>query len=91
MPALEALGFEVPVVPDGAFYVWVDCARQCADSWDFCFDVMRETGVVLVPGRDFSSTEPHRWFRLSYANSVENLREAAHRLGAYLADARIRA
>ncbi|OIQ86597.1 putative N-acetyl-LL-diaminopimelate aminotransferase [mine drainage metagenome] len=84
VPALEVLGLDVPVLPDGAFYVWADCSRYSRDSWDFCFDVMRETGVVLVPGKDFATIQPERWFRLSYANSVENLREAADRLGAYL-------
>ena len=84
VPALEALGLDVPVLPDGAFYVWADCSRYSDDSWDFCFDVMRETGVVLVPGKDFATIQPERWFRLIYANSVENLREAADRLGAYL-------
>lgn len=84
VPALRDLGLDVPVLPDGAFYVWADCSRHSADSWTFCFDVMRETGVVLVPGKDFATYQPERWFRLSYANSVENLREAARRLGAYL-------
>ena len=84
VPALRDLGLEVPVLPDGAFYVWADCSRHSADSWTFCFDVMRETGVVLVPGKDFATYQPERWFRLSYANSVDNLREAAARLGAYL-------
>ncbi len=85
VPELQAIGLDVPVLPDGAFYVWADCSRHAADSWDFCFDVMRETGVVLVPGKDFATVQPERWLRLSYANSVENLREAAARLGAYLA------
>ncbi|MDE2253950.1 MAG: pyridoxal phosphate-dependent aminotransferase [Betaproteobacteria bacterium] len=84
VPALRDLGLDVPVLPDGAFYVWADCSRHSADSWTFCFDVMRETGVVLVPGKDFATYQPERWFRLSYANSVENLREAARRLSAYL-------
>ena len=84
VPALRDLGLDVPVMPDGAFYVWADCSRHSADSWAFCFDVMRETGVVLVPGKDFATYQPERWFRLSYANSVENLREAAGRLGTYL-------
>ncbi len=84
VPALRDLGLDVPVLPDGAFYVWADCSRHSADSWAFCFDVMRETGVVLVPGKDFATFQPERWFRLSYANSVENLREAAGRLGTYL-------
>ena len=87
VPALQAIGLDVPVQPDGAFYVWADCSRHAADSWDFCFDVMRETGVVLVPGKDFATAtmRPERWFRLSYANSVENLREAAARLSVHLA------
>ena len=84
VPALGEIGLDVPVLPDGAFYVWVDCSRHTADSWEFCFDAMRATGVVLVPGRDFAEREPQRWFRLSYANSVENLREAAQRLGRFL-------
>jgi len=84
VPGLQALGLTVPVVPDGAFYVYADCSRFSADSWDFCFDVMRETGVVLVPGKDFGTTAPQRYFRLSYANSIANLQEALHRLRDYL-------
>ncbi len=84
VPELRAIGFEVPVVPDGAFYVWVDCSRHTADSWDFCFEAMRATGVVLVPGRDFVAADPQRWFRLSYANSVDKLREATRRLAQFL-------
>ena len=83
-PGLDALGLTVPVRPDGAFYVYADCSRFAADSWDFCFDVMRETGVVLVPGKDFGTAEPQRYFRLSYANSIDNLQEALERLSGYL-------
>lgn len=84
VPGLDALGLTVPVRPDGAFYVYADCSRFAADSWDFCFDVMRDTGVVLVPGKDFGTAEPQRYFRLSYANSMANLEEALHRLRGYL-------
>ncbi len=84
VPGLDALGLDVPVHPDGAFYVYADCSRFSADSWDFCFDVMRETGVVLVPGKDFGTAEPQRYFRLSYANTVDNLNEALDRLRGYL-------
>ncbi|MEW6561019.1 MAG: pyridoxal phosphate-dependent aminotransferase [Pseudomonadota bacterium] len=84
VPGLEALGLRVPVRPDGAFYVYADCSAYSADSWDFCFDVMRDTGVVLVPGKDFGTAEPQRYFRLSYANSLANLQEALDRLQGYL-------
>jgi aspartate/methionine/tyrosine aminotransferase len=84
VPGLEALGLRVPVRPDGAFYVYADCSAYSADSWDFCFEVMRDTGVVLVPGKDFGTAEPQRYFRLSYANSIANLQEALARLRGYL-------
>ena len=84
VPGLEALGLRVPVQPDGAFYVYADCSAYSADSWDFCFDVMRDTGVVLVPGKDFGTAEPQRYFRLSYANSIANLEESLSRLRGYL-------
>jgi aspartate/methionine/tyrosine aminotransferase len=84
VPGLEALGLRVPVRPDGAFYVYADCSAYSADSWDFCFEVMRDTGVVLVPGKDFGAAEPQRYFRLSYANSIANLQEALARLRGYL-------
>jgi aspartate/methionine/tyrosine aminotransferase len=45
---------------------------------------MRDTGVVLVPGKDFGTAEPQRYFRLSYANSIANLQEALARLRGYL-------
>ncbi|MCS6944103.1 MAG: pyridoxal phosphate-dependent aminotransferase, partial [Sutterellaceae bacterium] len=41
LPALQRLGFEVPVVPDGAFYVYADVSRFSQDSWTFAFEVLR--------------------------------------------------
>jgi aspartate/methionine/tyrosine aminotransferase len=32
VPALQSLGLEVPVVPDGAFYAWFDCSAYLAPS-----------------------------------------------------------
>jgi aspartate/methionine/tyrosine aminotransferase len=58
IPALNAMGLTVPVVPDGAFYAWADCSAACQklgvkDSWDFAFDVMQRAHVAVTPGRDF--------------------------------------
>ena len=46
VPALQALGLEVPVLPDGAFYAWFDCSRYSSSSWDFCFEMMRKAHVA---------------------------------------------
>lgn len=84
VPALAKLGLPVPVMPDGAFYAYGDCSAYAKDSWDFVFEVMRETGVVLVPGRDFGVAAPEKHFRLSYASSMGKLQEAVHLLDKHL-------
>ena len=84
VPALRRLGFDVPVVPDGAFYVYAGVSRFAADSWDFSFDLLRETGVCVVPGRDFGAAETARYVRLSYANKQEKLEEAVDRMQRHL-------
>lgn len=84
VPALRDLGFEVPVVPEGAFYVYADCSRFARDSDAFARDVLTETGVAITPGVDFGAHEAHRHVRFSYANTIENLEEAVRRLKVYL-------
>ena len=81
VPALQELGFAVPVQPDGAFYVWFDCSRHSASSWDFCFDMMRRAHVALTPGRDFGPAQAERFVRLAFSSSLPQLQEAVHRLG----------
>ncbi|HET9047343.1 MAG TPA: pyridoxal phosphate-dependent aminotransferase [Chiayiivirga sp.] len=87
VPALEAMGLRVPVVPDGAFYAWVDASDwfeplQVKDSWDLAFALLKRAQVAVAPGRDFGHAETARFIRFSIANSMENLREAIERLAA---------
>ncbi|MDC8772926.1 pyridoxal phosphate-dependent aminotransferase [Roseateles albus] len=85
VPALQALGFKVPVIPDGAFYVWFDCSDVCANSWGFAFELMNKTQLALTPGRDFGRAGTESWMRLSFASSMADLQEAVERLGSFLA------
>jgi len=85
IPALNALGLNVPVMPDGAFYAWADCTDACRrlgveDSWTFAFEVMKRAHVAITPGRDFGAAETRRFVRFSTANSMAQLQEAAARL-----------
>jgi aspartate/methionine/tyrosine aminotransferase len=84
VPALQGLGFEVPVPPDGAFYVYADCSRVTDDATAFCRDVLEQTGVALTPGVDFGEVGARRFVRVSYATSMAKLEEAVHRLANYL-------
>ncbi len=70
LPALNELGFRIPVSPDGAFYVYADIGRFADDSFAFVRDLLRATGVCLVPGKDFGVAAPDRYVRISYATSA---------------------
>jgi aspartate/methionine/tyrosine aminotransferase len=84
VPALQAMGLPVPVLPDGAFYAWADVSAHADSSWDFCFELMRECQVALTPGRDFGPAFGERYLRLSFASSMDDLREALQRIRSYL-------
>lgn len=90
IPQLQALGFDIPVQPDGAFYAWADCSRLCdklgvQGSWDFALAVMQRAHIAITPGRDFGSFETGHFVRFSTANSMEQLQEAIARLRQLLA------
>jgi aspartate/methionine/tyrosine aminotransferase len=80
VPALNALGLTVPVMPDGAFYAWADCSAHASSSWDFSFDLMRRAHVAITPGRDFGPHAGERYVRFSYASGMATLQEAVSRL-----------
>jgi aspartate/methionine/tyrosine aminotransferase len=80
VPELQKLGLDVPVVPDGAFYVWADCHRFAASSWDFAMQLMNTAHVALTPGKDFGPAHANTYFRLSFATSMPQLQETVRRL-----------
>ena len=85
VPALQGAGLDVPVVPDGAFYVYADCSRFSDDSSRFADELLEQAWVSVVPGTDFGDHEPRRYLRVSYATSMERLQEADARIRAFLA------
>ena len=89
IPALNALGLTVPVMPDGAFYAWADCSAACArlglkDSWGFAHAALHQAHVAVTPGLDFGSFETARFVRFSTASSMAELQAAIERLKAWL-------
>ena len=88
VPALRDLGFAVPVMPDGAFYVYADISKlahpQAQDSTAFCWSVLKEAHVAIVPGDDFGFAAPSRHVRFSYATKLERIEEALARLAHFL-------
>lgn len=84
VPALKELGFKVPVMPDGAFYIYADCSALSDDADKLTIAMLNEAGVVMVPGRDFGAHRTQQHIRISYATSMENLSIAVERLRAFL-------
>ena len=85
IPQLRALGLDVPVEPDGAFYVWANCAEAARrigvpGSWEFAFALLERARVAVAPGKDFGSQNVSQYLRFSIANSTENLQEAIERM-----------
>ncbi len=88
VPRLRELGFGVPVMPDGAFYVYADIAGlrhpDAGDGAAFCMRMLRDAAVAIVPGDDFGVAAPARHVRFSYATKYERIVEALERLAPLL-------
>jgi aspartate/methionine/tyrosine aminotransferase len=84
LPALRGLGFDIPLTPAGAFYLYADCSRHTADSYDFTLDLLDRAGVAITPGRDFGHHAPARHVRFAYTTGMDRLQLGIERLREYL-------
>jgi aspartate/methionine/tyrosine aminotransferase len=80
---LRGMGLTIHTEPQGAFYVFCDARKFTSDSYRFAFDVLEKAHVGITPGIDFG-TAGEGFIRLSYANSLENIRIGMDRLEEYL-------
>ena len=77
---LRKLGFEIPLPPAGAFYVFADARRFTTDSRAFAFELLERVHVAITPGIDFGAAgEGHLRFSLSAPDAA--IEEALDRLG----------
>jgi aspartate/methionine/tyrosine aminotransferase len=82
LEGLRGVGFQIPVDPEGAFYILVDARHLGEDSYRLAFDILERAGVAVTPGIDFGRAA-EGYLRFSYANSRENLEEGVRRLDQY--------
>jgi aspartate/methionine/tyrosine aminotransferase len=76
---LRELGFGVPRLPLGAFYVFADARAFGGDSRRLAFDLLEHAHVAVTPGVDFGAAG-EGWLRFSYAASDATIAEALERL-----------
>ncbi|OOZ38852.1 aminotransferase [Solemya pervernicosa gill symbiont] len=84
LPALRHLGFDIPITPQGAFYLYADCSRFSSDSYQLANSLLNDAGVAITPGLDFGSNQPERYLRFAYTTSIEKLKEGVARIEAWL-------
>ncbi|MCE2948468.1 MAG: pyridoxal phosphate-dependent aminotransferase [bacterium] len=82
--ALIDLGFRIPVIPEGAFYLYADCSALTDDSFAFALDMLERSGVAITPGADFGIHRAHQHVRFAYTTSMASLREGVQRIAAHL-------
>lgn len=80
VPALREIGLVVDAEPTGAFYVFADARAWSTDSLGLAYRLLDEAGVAVAPGIDFGPGG-EGFLRVSYATSLERLREGVARLG----------
>jgi aspartate/methionine/tyrosine aminotransferase len=85
VPALRELGLRIPVVPQGAFYIYADCSALSKDSFGFARDLLETAGVAITPGADFGAHAAGQHVRFAYTNSIPVLAEGVRRIGEYIA------
>jgi len=84
VPALRGIGFDIPVMPQGAFYVYAGCGGLTRDSFGFARDLLEEAGVAVTPGADFGANAPQRHVRFAYTSALEQLKEGVARIAKFL-------
>jgi aspartate/methionine/tyrosine aminotransferase len=84
VPALRRLGFRVPLLPEGAFYIYAGCERF-GDSWALALDLLERAGVAITPGVDFGSNRPASHVRFAYTRALPDLEEGVAAMARALA------
>lgn len=85
LPALERLGFDIPVRPEGAFYIYAGLGELADDGESFARRLLEEAGVALTPGCDFGRHDTGRHVRFAYTTDRARLAEAVERIAGWLA------
>ncbi len=73
--------------PKGAFYAFPNITSTGLSSEEFCLSLIKEKNVACVPGTAFGEAG-EGYIRCSYAASMENIKEAMHRIAEFVESCR---
>jgi aspartate/methionine/tyrosine aminotransferase len=84
VPALRNLGFGIPVLPAGGFFIYADTSALSSDSHRFASATLQATGVAFTSGVDFGSYRALEHVRIAYTIAMPKLVDGIERLNGYL-------
>jgi LL-diaminopimelate aminotransferase len=70
-------------IPQATFYVWAENPKGFKDSKEFCFKVLDEIAVWMIPGSMYGKYG-EGFFRIALTHPAERLAEAMERLRKFL-------
>lgn len=73
------LGWNVESVPRATFYLWLPIPPRYKSSKEFCEDLLKTSGVVVVPGHAFGACG-EGFFRISVVAEDDALKEVIKRM-----------
>ncbi len=77
---LRSLGFELPITPEGAFYVYAGAKHLTDDTFDYCWRLLEEDHIATTPGKDFGHYRSNEFIRFSYTTGLDRIQVALDRL-----------
>jgi len=84
LPVLREMGFDIPVEPSGAFYIYADCSAITRDSFAWTRRLLEDEGVALTPGIDFGEYKASTHVRFAYTRPIDQLERACCRIARYI-------
>jgi aspartate/methionine/tyrosine aminotransferase len=73
------------ITPAGAFYVFPNITKLGLSSKEVGHRLLEEAGVAALAGTSFGA-QGEGYIRISYANSIENIREGISRIRSWVSD-----
>lgn len=83
-PALRTLGFDIPITPEGAFYLYAGCARFGLDAEQLTQALLHQAGVAITPGADFGRFQSASHVRFAYTTTLDRMEHGVARIQAFL-------
>ncbi len=76
--------FNIPEIPNGAFYIWADISKYSNNSLSFCKELLDKTHVAVTPGVDFGNNKTNKFIRLAYTIDIDKMKEGVDRIKKFL-------